>query len=218
LAIDALHSSERGTEEMERLSKAMLRIRESSAATARILKTIDEIAFQTNLLALNAAVESARAGEAGRGFAVVAEQVRTLAQRSAEAAKQTSQLIAESVESAEQGASIERAVAVELSGVASHVRKVGTVLSDVADACGRQRDDIGQMTRAFAELNGTTQQAAATAEESASAAEELAGQATMLTEMVGTFELSRRASGPVKTGHRRPAMTAVRTAPRRASA
>jgi methyl-accepting chemotaxis protein len=194
LAVEALHSSQRGTEEMRRLSQAMLRIRESSTATARILKTIDEIAFQTNLLALNAAVESARAGEAGRGFAVVAEQVRTLAQQSAEAAKQTSRLIAESVDSTEQGASIERAVAHELAGVATQVQKVGEVLTDVAAACGRQRDDIGQIARSCADLNGTTQQAAATAEESASAAEELAGQATMLTEMVGAFRLSARVS------------------------
>jgi uncharacterized phage infection (PIP) family protein YhgE len=133
---------------------------------------------------------------------VVAEQVRTLAQRSAEAAKQTSRLIEESVESAEQGASIERAVATELSGVATQVHKVGSVLTDVADACGRQRDDIGQVTRAFSELNGTTQQAAATAEESASAAEELAGRATMLTEMVSTFHLSHRAAATAKLAHR----------------
>lgn len=199
LSAQALESTARGSAVAKQLSDAMVRIRESSAATARILKTIDEIAFQTNLLALNAAVESARAGDAGRGFAVVAEEVRNLARRSAEAAKQTSQLIAESVDSAEQGAELERQVAVELGGVSDQVQRVGDVLSQVAGACGRQRDDIHQLTQAFTQLNGTTQQAAATAEESASAAEELAGQATLLTSMVDRFELSR----PERSGQRR---------------
>jgi methyl-accepting chemotaxis protein len=191
LSAEALESTARGSAVMQELSQAMVRIRESSAATARILKTIDEIASQTNLLALNAAVESARAGDAGRGFGVVAEEVRDLARRSAEAAKETGRLIAAAVQSAEQGVTLERSVAQELGGVSAQVQQVGQVLSRVADACSRQRDDIDKLSSAFGALNGTTQQAAATAEESASAAEELASQATLLTGMVGRFELSR---------------------------
>jgi methyl-accepting chemotaxis protein len=202
LSAKALESTARGSAVMQELSQAMVRIRESSAATARILKTIDEIASQTNLLALNAAVESARAGDAGRGFGVVAEEVRDLARRSAEAAKETGRLIAAAVQSAEQGVTLERSVAQELGGVSAQVQQVGQVLSRVADACGRQRDDIDKLSSAFDALNGTTQQAAATAEESASAAEELASQATLLTSMVGRFELSRGDS--VVTPSRRP--------------
>jgi methyl-accepting chemotaxis protein len=187
---EALASTERSTVAMAQMSEAMLRIRESSADTARILRTIDEIAFQTNILALNAAIEAAHAGEAGRGFAVVAEEVRRLARRSAEAAKQTSQLIEDAVGAAQRGVDLERTVAGELAGVSEHVRHVGQVLSQVADSCARQRDDLAQISGAVADLNGTTQHTAAAAEQSASAAEELAGQATMLTGMVETFALS----------------------------
>jgi methyl-accepting chemotaxis protein len=189
LSTQALESTARSTSAMAQMSEAMLRIRQSSADTARILKTIDEIAFQTNLLALNAAIESAHAGEAGRGFAVVATEVRRLAQRSAEAAKQTSQLISDAVRAAEHGSELERAVARELSDVSAHVQRVGDVLGDVAGACGRQRDDIEQLSGAVAELNRSTQEVAATSEESASAAEQLAGQSAHLTGLVATFEL-----------------------------
>jgi methyl-accepting chemotaxis protein len=186
-----LSSTERGSAAMQRLSGAMQRIRSTSDATAKIVKTIDEIAFQTNLLALNAAVEAARAGEAGRGFAVVADEVRSLAQRCKEAARQTSSLIAESVESAEQGVALERSAAADLSSIAGQARQVGAALGQVADACVAQRDGIEGTTAAVARLNGTTQQAAANSEQSASAAQELAAQATTLNAMVGQFRLSQ---------------------------
>lgn len=190
LSAEALASTERSTTAMTQMSEAMVRIRESSADTARILRTIDEIAFQTNILALNAAIEAAHAGEAGKGFAVVAEEVRMLARRSAEAAKQTSRLIEEAVGAAQRGVDLERTVASELQDVSAHVRNVGQVLGQVADSCSRQRDDLSHISSAVADLNGTTQHTAAAAEQSASAAEELASQATMLTGMVETFVLS----------------------------
>jgi methyl-accepting chemotaxis protein len=187
---EALSSMERGTEAMAQMSNAMQRIRESSSDTARILKSIDDIAFQTNVLALNAAIEAAHAGDAGRGFAVVAEEVRRLARRSAEAAKQTSQLIADSASAAQHGVELERSVTEELQAVSQRVRDVSTVLIQVADSCSVQRDDLGQISGAVSELNGTTQHTAATAEQSASAAEEMTSQAVHLTSMVETFVLS----------------------------
>jgi methyl-accepting chemotaxis protein len=193
LAATVLGSTERGAEAMQRLSTAMVRIRSTSESTARIVKTIDEIAFQTNLLALNASVEAARAGDAGRGFAVVADEVRTLAQRCKEAARQTSALIAESVESAEQGVTLERSAAKDLSVIAGQVREVGDALSQVATACVTQRDGIEGTVEAVTRLNGTTQQAAANSEQSASAAQELAAQANTLSALVSQFQLSEGA-------------------------
>ncbi|MDF3064721.1 MAG: methyl-accepting chemotaxis protein [Polyangiaceae bacterium] len=201
LSAEALASTERSTTAMTQMSEAMVRIRESSADTARILRTIDEIAFQTNILALNAAIEAAHAGEAGRGFAVVAEEVRMLARRSAEAAKQTSGLIEEAVKAAQRGVELEQTVAGELLGVSETVRSVGQVLRQVAVSCGRQRDDLTHISSAVGDLNGTTQHTAAAAEESASAAEELAGQATMLTGMVETFVLSEEQDYPRHSPH-----------------
>lgn len=183
-------AANRGVETMRRLSEAIERIKASSDETAKIVKTIDEIAFQTNLLALNAAVEAARAGDAGKGFAVVAEEVRNLAMRSAEAAKNTADLIEESVNNAESGVAANQEVFTQLQDINDQVRKVGEVMAEIAAASEQQSQGIDQINSAVGQMDQVTQQAAANSEEAASAAEELSGQAEELRGMVGSFQLT----------------------------
>jgi methyl-accepting chemotaxis protein len=190
---ETAHSAtSKGIASMQRLSEAIDRIKASSDETAKIVKTIDEIAFQTNLLALNASVEAARAGEAGKGFAVVAEEVRNLAMRSTDAAKNTAQLIAESVGSAVAGVALNREVLAKLDEIEGAVRKVSEVMREIADASELQRDGIAQVTAGVDQLNQVVQQTAANAEQSASAAEELNSQASEMRSLVGSFRLSAR--------------------------
>ncbi|MBI5118474.1 PAS domain S-box protein [Candidatus Poribacteria bacterium] len=190
LAESARSSAEKGNEAMRRMKDAIDRIKASSDQTAKIIKTIDEIAFQTNLLALNAAVEAARAGEAGKGFAVVAEEVRNLAQRSAEAAKNTANMIEDSVKNAEGGVRITEEVAKILAEIFDGSGKVNNLIGEIAAASKEQADGIEQVNTAVAQMNKVTQQNAASSEESASAAEELNGQAEELAGMVNSFLLS----------------------------
>ena len=189
----ARNSTIKGVESMKRLSAAMDEIKGSSDSTAKIVKTIDEIAFQTNLLALNAAVEAARAGDAGKGFAVVAEEVRNLAMRSADAAKNTSTLIEESVRKAEGGVTINQEVLNNLLEISEHSEKVTEVMAEIASASEQQNQGIEQINKAVEQMNQVTQATAASAEESASAAEELAGQAAEMKSMVQGFRLTMAA-------------------------
>jgi len=200
-------SVEAGVESMMRLSEAINRIKASSDSTAKIIKTIDEIAFQTNLLALNAAVEAARAGDAGKGFAVVAEEVRNLAMRSAEAAKNTANLIEESVKNSESGVALNQEVLVNLKDINDQVKKVGTVMAEIAEASEQQTHGVEQVNTVINQMNIVTQEVAANAEESASGAEELSGQAEELKGMVHTFRLSNAVSAGS-----RPATAAKRKA------
>ncbi len=199
----ARRSADRGVESMRRLSDAIDRIKASSDETAKIVKTIDEIAFQTNLLALNAAVEAARAGDAGRGFAVVAEEVRNLAMRSAEAAKTTANLIEESVKNAEGGVAINHEVLSNLDEINQQVRKVSEVMAEMAAASDQQSEGIDQITSAVEQMNLLTQQTAANSEESASAAEELAGQAEEMKRVLSHYRLN------LNFAPKRPALTAA---------
>lgn len=197
LSEGARQSATKGMESMRRLSEAMERIKASSDATARIVKTIDEIAFQTNLLALNAAVEAARAGDAGKGFAVVAEEVRNLAMRSAEAAKNTAALIEEAVKNANDGVAHNEEVLKNLEEINGQVNKVREVMGEIAAASEQQSQGIEQVNVAVEQMNQVVQQVAANAEESAAAAEELNSQSAEMRGLVGQFRLSgdRSASG-----------------------
>jgi methyl-accepting chemotaxis protein len=190
MAEKARATASNGVESMRHLSAAVEKIKASADSTAKIVKTIDEIAFQTNLLALNAAVEAARAGEAGKGFAVVAEEVRNLAMRSAEAAKDTATLIEESVKNANSGVALNEGVLKNLEEIAAQVDRVGEVMAEIAAASEQQNQGVEQINQAVEELNTLTQQTAASSEESASASEQLTGQAARLRELAAQFALS----------------------------
>jgi len=177
-------AAEAGSADMDAMSGAMTAIKTSSDNIAKIIKTIDEIAFQTNILALNAAVEAARAGEAGAGFAVVAEEVRGLAQRSAQAAKETADKIEDSIQKSGHGVAISNKVASSLTLIVDKARQVDTLISEIATASTEQSQGIGQVLTAVTQMDKVTQGNAAGAEEGAAAAEELNAQALAMNEAV----------------------------------
>ncbi len=172
-------------ESMDKLIVSMEEISKASEETSKIIKTIDEIAFQTNLLALNAAVEAARAGEAGAGFAVVAEEVRNLAMRSADAAKNTAQLIEGTVKKVNAGSELVISTNDAFSQVADSAGKVGDLVAEISEASKEQSNGIEQVNIAITEMDKVVQQNAANAEESASASEEMNAQAEQLRDYVG---------------------------------
>jgi len=186
----ARSGTDKGVDSMRRLSTAMEKIKGSSDETAKIVKTIDEIAFQTNLLALNAAVEAARAGDAGKGFAVVAEEVRNLAMRSAEAAKTTAQLIEESVANAEGGVTLNTEVMGHLEEIQKQVAQVSEVMDEIAAGAEQQSQGVDEINNGVEQMNQVTQQTAANAEESSSASEELTAQAEELRALVSEYTIS----------------------------
>lgn len=195
LASEASSAADKGSGAMESMASAIQQIKHSSDETAKIIKVIDEIAFQTNLLALNAAVEAARAGEAGKGFAVVAEEVRNLAQRSAEAAKNTSALIEGSQKNADNGVRATEDFMAILRDITTSVKKVTDLIGEVSTASAEQAQGISQVNTAVSQMDQMTQQNAANAEESASASEELAARAQQLQAIVRELNLIVNGTG-----------------------
>ncbi|MFK8000448.1 MAG: methyl-accepting chemotaxis protein [Polyangiales bacterium] len=189
----ASEAADEGGASMGRLSTAIQDIRSSAEETAKIVKTIDEIAFQTNLLALNAAVEAARAGDAGKGFAVVAEEVRSLARRSAEAARSTAQLIESSLEKTNAGVAMNAEVTEAFIRIQQQVNEVSSVMVEISEASTQQSDGVGQINVAIETMSQSTQLNAATTEESASSAHELSSQAEALRSMLSSFQVSHHA-------------------------
>ncbi|MFN8061854.1 MAG: methyl-accepting chemotaxis protein [Vicinamibacterales bacterium] len=169
---------------LNQMQTSMASIQDSSGKISKIIKTIDEIAFQTNILALNAAVEAARAGEAGMGFAVVADEVRNLAQRSAQAAKDTTGLIEEATRNASQGMTKLREVSEAFTNITDSVGRVKGIVTQVSEATRQQSQGIDQVSQAVAQMESVTQATAASAEESAAASEELSAQTEVSKELV----------------------------------
>jgi len=188
LARQAREAAERGATDMLTMSQAMNDIKTASDDIAKIIKTIDEIAFQTNILALNAAVEAARAGEAGMGFAVVAEEVRSLAQRSAQAARDTAAKIEGAIAKAAQGVGINAKVAQALNEIVTKARQVDELVSEVATASKEQSQGIGLVNSAITRMDNVVQNNAAGAQESAASAEELNAQAESLKELASELQ------------------------------
>ena len=189
LAKQAADDADKGNKHMEGLSVAMEKINASSDQIKKIVKVIDDIAFQTNLLALNANVEAARAGKYGKGFAVVADEVRNLAVRSAEAVKETTEMVDDSIKNIESGNKAVEATATQLEAIMGGASKVADFLEEIATASKEQAEAIDQITQGLEQIDQVTQSNTASAEESAAAAEELASQSVQLKSMIATFKL-----------------------------
>ena len=193
LASSAVAAAQRGGAVVQQVVSNMDEITTSSRKIADIIGTIDGIAFQTNILALNAAVEAARAGEQGRGFAVVASEVRSLAQRSAAAAREIKGLIGASVDRVESGSRLVQEAGATMAEIVAGIQRVSDIIGEISAAAGEQSNGIGQINRTVVELDGMTQQNAALVEQSAAAAESLRDQAGALAQVIQAFRLSAHA-------------------------
>ena len=211
LAKKTKESAATGNSQMQEMMNSMQEIKKSSDEISKIIKVIDDIAFQTNILSLNAAVEAARAGEAGAGFAVVAEEVRNLAQRSAQAAKDTASIIEKNIQLSQTGVSVAEKVGTALVEINEHATKVNSLIDEINAASNEQAQGINQINVAVGQMEEVTQGNAANAEESASASEELSAQAESMREIVG--QLNKLVTGkegieslaPTGRAHKAPA-------------
>jgi methyl-accepting chemotaxis protein len=216
LAANASETAVRGGDVVARVVTTMGSINESARRISDIITVIDGIAFQTNILALNAAVEAARAGEQGRGFAVVAGEVRTLAQRSAAAAKEIKELIGDSVEKVEAGSRLVDQAGTTMEEVVGSVKRVSDIIGEIAAASDEQRIGIEQVNQAITQMDQATQQNAALVEEAAAAAESMQDQAHELADLVGTFHTGHDAVAPRASRPAAPSRsTAMVTSPAR---
>jgi methyl-accepting chemotaxis protein len=217
LAMSASTVAVAGGEVVNRVVETMKGINDSSRKISDIISVIDGIAFQTNILALNAAVEAARAGEQGRGFAVVASEVRSLAQRSADAAKQIKTLISTSVERVEQGSQLVDQAGVTMQEVVASIRRVTDIMGEISSASLQQSAGVGQVGEAITQMDQATQQNAALVEESAAAAESLKVQAVQLVNAVAVFKLEagEETAQPAPASQKAPAVE--RRSPSRAT-
>jgi methyl-accepting chemotaxis protein len=193
LSEQAKDSAEKGSVEMQEMMDSMQEIKKSSDQIARIIKVIDDIAFQTNILALNAAIEAARAGEAGLGFAVVAEEVRNLAKKSSEAAKETNAIIDANISLSGKGTAVVERVRAALTEITIQTKKVNELMAEIAAASQEQAQGANEINQSMSQISTITQQNAANAEESAAAAEELNAQADSMKKIV--HELSELING-----------------------
>ena len=207
LAGQTRQAADAGVADMREMNLAMKEIESASGAIAKIIKTIDEIAFQTNILALNAAVEAARAGEAGLGFSVVADEVRNLAQRSAQAAKETAEQIESAISRSHRGVQFSAKIEQHLGGITNRIRQVDDLIKQIAAASAEQSHGIAQVNTAVSQMDKVTQSNAAGSEESASAAEELNAHAGLLRglvaelqELMGDRALAPSTEGPTRAG------------------
>ena len=208
LATDTHETASRSGDVVARAVEAMSRIEQSSRKISDIIGVIDEIARQTNLLALNAAVEAARAGDAGRGFAVVASEVRSLAQRSSQAAKDIKDLITKSGSQVHEGVELVNQAGQSLGEIVGSIKDVANIVTDIAKASTEQSDGIDQVNKALAQMDEVTQQNSALVEENAATSKTLERQAGAMSERVGTFKLDAAAH------HDAPRRSSAATAPK----
>ena len=204
LAAAVRSNAEQCTAQMAEMLRAMEEINVSSSNISKIIKVIDDIAFQTNMLALNAAVEAARAGQHGKGFAVVAEEVKNLAARSANAAKETTEMIEGSIEKTEAGTVIAKNTSEALNKIVSQIEKVAELVNNISVASKEQDTGISQINQGIMQVSQVVQTNSATSEESAAASEELSGQAEMLRDMVNRFKLKENAGSRNKQNELNP--------------